>query len=139
MSEYAWSPTPEAVEHANVTRLMRRHGVEGIDELRRRSVADIDWFWDAVVKDLGLPFSQPYTAVRDSSRGIEWTTWFTGGRFNAATACVGRWRDDPERAGAPAIVHEDETGATATATYAELAARVDRVARGLRERGVGKG
>jgi acetyl-CoA synthetase len=49
MSEYAWVPTAEAVEHANVTRLMRRHGIENIDELRRRSVADIDWFWNASI------------------------------------------------------------------------------------------
>ena len=139
MSDYAWQPTSEAIEHANVTRLMRRHGVADIDTMRARSVADIDWYWDAVVQDLGLPFSEPYTAVRDSSAGIEWTTWFTGGRFNAAAACVGRWRDDPERADAPAVVHEAETGEVVSLSYAELAAEVDRVARGLRERGVGKG
>ena len=33
-----------------------------------------------------------FTAVRDSSRGIEWTTWFVGGRLNVANACVERWR-----------------------------------------------
>jgi acetyl-CoA synthetase len=139
MNEYSWRPTPEAVERANVTRLMRRHGVGDIDEMRARSVADVDWYWNAVVEDLGLPFTQPYTAVRDSSRGIEWTTWFTGGRFNAATACVGRWREDAERADAPAVVHEAETGEVVTLSYAALAAEVDRVARGLRDRGVGKG
>jgi acetyl-CoA synthetase len=139
MSDYAWQPTPEAIERANVTRLMRRHGVADIDAMRARSVADIDWYWDAVVQDLGLPFTQPYSAVRDGSRGIEWTTWFTDGRFNAAAACVGRWRDDPERAGAPSVVHESETGDVVTLSYAELAAEVDRVARGLRERGIGKG
>ncbi len=42
MNEYAWVPTAEAVEQANVTRLMRRHGISDVDELRRRSVADID-------------------------------------------------------------------------------------------------
>jgi acetyl-CoA synthetase len=139
MSEYAWRPTPEAVENANVTRLMRRHGIADIAELRQRSVEDIDWFWDAVVKDLELPFTRPYTQVRDSSRGIEWTTWFTDGGFNAAHACVTRWRDDPERRDAPAIIHEAEDGEVRTVTFAELAADVDRVAHGLRERGVGKG
>ena len=139
MSEYAWEPTPETIERANVTRLMRRHGVADIDAMRARSVADIDWYWDAVVQDLGLPFSRPYSAVRDASRGIEWTTWFTDGRFNAAAACIGRWRDDPERASAPALIHEAETGDVVTLSYAELAAEVDRVASGLRELGVGKG
>ena len=42
MSELAWEPTPEYVERANVTRLMRRHGIESIAELRRRSVEDVD-------------------------------------------------------------------------------------------------
>lgn len=139
MSEYAWTPTAEAIERANVTRLMRRHGIDGIDELRRRSVADIDWFWNAVVEDLELPFSHPYSAVRDSSAGIEWTTWFTDGRLNVASACVSRWRDDANAAGRPALIHEDETGAVRVLTYAELADQVDAVGRGLRALGIGPG
>jgi acyl-coenzyme A synthetase/AMP-(fatty) acid ligase len=35
------------------------------------------------------------------------------------------------------VIHEDETGAAQTLTYAELAHEVDRVARGLRSWGVG--
>ncbi|HWI72468.1 MAG TPA: AMP-binding protein, partial [Baekduia sp.] len=139
MTDYAWVPTAAAVEHANITRLMRRHGVDDLEAMRARSVADVDWYWDAVVQDLGLPFTTPYTAVRDSSAGIEWTTWFTGGRFNAAQACVGRWLDDAERAAAPAIVHEAETGEVATLTYAQLAEHVQRTANGLRARGIGDG
>ena len=34
VTEIAWRPTPEYVENANVTRLMRTHGIESIDELR---------------------------------------------------------------------------------------------------------
>src|SRR3954468_17987509 len=134
MTDYAWVPTPEAVEHANVTRFMCAHGAESIDALRARSVADVDWFWDAVIADLGLPFTRPYTAVRDSSRGIEWTTWFSDGGFNAAAACVERWRG-PE----PAIIHEAETGEVRTLSYEELWAEVTRVAAGLRSLGVGRG
>jgi acetyl-CoA synthetase len=136
---YAWEPTAERIADANVTRLMRTAGVATIDELRRRSVQDIDWYWDLVVKDLGIPFDQPYSRVRDSSRGIEWTTWFIDGQLNVATACVDRWRDDPAVAGLPAVVCEDEAGVTQHLTYAELAAAVDRVAAGLRAHGVGKG
>ncbi|TML97275.1 MAG: AMP-dependent synthetase [Actinobacteria bacterium] len=139
MDAYAWEPTPERIEQANVTRLMRAAGVATIDELRRKSVEDIDWYWDLVVKDLGLPFDEPYTAVRDSSRGIEWTTWFVGGRLNVATACVDRWRADPATAGAPAVIHEDEAGAVTTLTYAELGAAVDRAAAGLRAAGIRPG
>ena len=62
MPDYAWEPTPDRVEQANVTRLMRAAGVETINELRRRSVEDIDWYWDLVARDLALPFDEPYTA-----------------------------------------------------------------------------
>jgi acetyl-CoA synthetase len=113
---------------------MRGHGVGSIDELRARSVGNIDWFWDAAIADLGLPFTRPYSAVRDSSRGIEWSTWFTDGGFNAAHACVERWRG-PE----PAIIHEAETGEVRTVSYEELWTEVRRVAGGLRALGVGRG
>jgi acetyl-CoA synthetase len=118
---------------------MNAAGAETIDELRRKSVADIDWFWDLVVRDLGLPFDEPYSAVRDSSRGIEWTTWFVGGRLNVANACVERWRDHPTAADAPAVIHEDEAGNVSTLSYAELGAAVDGCAAGLRTAGIGKG
>ena len=38
--------------------------------LQRRSVAEPDWYWDAVVRDLGLRWSRPYTRVRDISGGL---------------------------------------------------------------------
>jgi len=139
MSRYAWEPTADYVERANVTRLMRAHGVVDIDEMRARSVADIGWYWDAVVKDLEIPFSTPYERVLDDSGGIAWTTWFTGGRVNVTSACVDRWAHDSSRAGRPALVAEAEDGEVRTLTYSELAAEVDRLASALRAAGVGKG
>ncbi|EHN10993.1 Acetyl-coenzyme A synthetase [Patulibacter medicamentivorans] len=139
MQRYAWEPTPDRIAEANVTRLMRKAGSASIDELRRSSVADIDWYWDLVVHDLELPFDRPYERVRDSSAGVEWTKWFIGGQLNVATACVDRWRHDPDVADTPAVIHEDETGETSTLSYRELAEAVDRAAAGLRARGIGKG
>jgi len=62
-----WTPAPEYVEGANVTRFMRAHGIGDYDELVRRSVADIEWFWDAVVRDLDIGFLEPYDRVLDDS------------------------------------------------------------------------
>lgn len=136
MGEFAWVPTPQRIAEANVTRLMQRAGSGSIDELRRQSVADVDWFWDLVVRDLGIPFSEPYDAVHDSSKGVEWTTWFTGGRMNVAEACLDRWLADPEAAAAPALRYEAEDGARRAFSYRELAAEVDALAAGLRAHGV---
>ncbi|MFW2237895.1 AMP-binding protein [Rhodococcus opacus] len=139
MSDYTWRPTDEYVENANVTRLARAHGLSGLGELRARSVADVRWYWDAVVRDLGLPFQAPYHEVLDTSRGIEHPDWFVGGRANVVDACLERWLADPAAADRMAVTHEAEDGTVHSMSYRELAADVERAAAGLRELGVGKG
>ncbi|WP_067650401.1 AMP-binding protein [Nocardia harenae] len=137
MSSYVWTPTPERIAAANVTRLARAHGIETIAELRRRSTADVAWYWNAAVEDLGIPFATPYEQVLDVSAGIQFPEWFTGSAFNAVDACLTRWlATDADR---PAIVHEAEDGSVRTLSYGELAAQVGRVAAGLTELGIGAG
>jgi acetyl-CoA synthetase len=132
-----WKPTDEAVERANVTRFMRAHGIGSYEELVKRSQDDIEWFWDAVVKDLGIEFSTPYERVLDTSGGIEWAKWFTGGRINLAHNCVDRWAGrTPEAA---AILWEGEDGAVREVTYAELRRTTDALAHRLQELGLGNG
>ncbi|PQP24772.1 AMP-binding protein [Rhodococcus opacus] len=139
MSDYTWHPTDDYVENANVTRLARANGLSGLGELRARSVADVRWYWDAVVRDLGLPFQAPYHEVLDTSRGIEHPDWFVGGRANVVDACLQRWLADPAAADRVAVTHEAEDGTVRSLSYRELAADVERAAAGLRELGVGKG
>ena len=91
---------------------MRAHGIETYDELIRRSIEDIGWFWDAVIDDLDIEFFQPYAEVFDTRSGVEWTTWFTGGVLNLAHQCVDRWASrTPD---APAVLGEGEDGSVRT-------------------------
>jgi acetyl-CoA synthetase len=138
MTEVAWRPSAEYVERANVTRLMRTNGIRDIDELRRRSVEDIEWYWDAVVKDLDIEFSTPYTKVLDTSGGIPWAKWFCGGRLNLVWNCVDRWAHSGA-ADRPALIGESETGEVRGLTFKELHKKIDCAAAGLLEMGVGKG
>lgn len=134
---FVWAPDPATVERANVTRLMRAHGIGSLEELTARSVADIAWFWDAVVRDLDIAFATPYERVVDSSAGPEWATWFAGGRVNVAAQCVDRWASsDPD---AVAVVWEGEDGDVREVTYAELRHLVDGVAAALVRLGVRDG
>ncbi|MCU1643048.1 MAG: acs [Nocardia sp.] len=139
MSDYTWMPTEDYIENANVTRLARTNGLASLPELRARSVADVRWYWDAVVHDLGLPFREPYREVLDISHGVEYPDWFVGGRINIVDGCLQRWLTDPVSAQRTAVVHETEDGATRTLTYRELAAEVEQAAAGLRAIGVHKG
>ncbi len=138
MTEVAWRPTPDYVENANVTRLMRAHGIDSIDELRRRSVQDIEWFWDAVVKDLPIDFTTPYERVMDLSGGIQWGKWFVGGHVNLTYNCVDRHAAG-RHADRLAVIGETEDGEVHSLTYAELRREVDRIAAGLRSLGIRKG
>ena len=132
-----WRPTKEYLERANVTRFMRTHGIATYEELLARSVGDVAWFWDAVVKDLGIEFFEPYSEVLDTSGGIEWATWFGGGSVNLAHNCVDRWAErTPD---AVAVLWEGEEGEVRRVTYRELRELSDRLANGLASLGIAKG
>ena len=137
VDRFIWSPTDDDVERANVTRLMRAHGIETLRELTERSVADVEWFWDAVVRDLDIEFSTPYERVLDIERGPEWATWFVGGRTSVARQCLDRWAErTPD---ALAVVWEGEDGDVREASYATLRAMTDSLATTLHSLGVRRG
>jgi acetyl-CoA synthetase len=138
MSDFVWRPGSGYIENANVTRFMRRHGIEDFWELVERSQSDIEWFWNAVVEDLGIDFFTPYSRVLDVSEGPAWPKWFVGGTINLSHNCVDRHAAS-HLAHNPAIVWEGEDGASKTWTYGVLAEEVNRVATGLTKLGVGAG
>ena len=71
-------------------RFMRKHRIHTLDELTKRSIDDMEWFWDACAKDLKIEWFKPYKKVLDTSKGIEWARWFIGGKLNIAHNCTDR-------------------------------------------------
>src|SRR5882757_7702980 len=129
-----WRPDESLLRESNVARFMSTEGIDDFPALVRRSIDEPEWFWDAVVRFLGIPFDTPYERVLDTSAGIEWATWFVGGRGNAASMCL-----DHLSADQPAVVWEGEDGATRTVSADELRRLTDRIASGLAARGVNEG
>jgi acetyl-CoA synthetase len=136
-TEFIWQPDEAVLRHANVARLMRRHGIEDYWELVRRSQEEPEWFWPAAIEDIGLEFSQPWKQVVDLSRGPEWATWFVGAKLNVAWNCVHRWAE--RRPDAHAAVSLGEDGSRRALTYAELSDEVTRLAEALVRLGVEPG
>jgi acetyl-CoA synthetase len=137
MSEFCWTPSTDYVERANVTRLMRSHGIDDYRDLVTRSQADPEWFWAAVVDDLGIAFTTPYEAVMDGSGGPQWPRWFVGGKINLTDNCVDRHATaNPD---ASAILWEGEDGAVRRFSYERLASDVRSAAAGLRSLGINAG
>lgn len=138
VADIRWEPTEEYLSQSRVLALMRKHGIGSYEEFYRRSVTDIAWFWDTVVRDeLQLEWFRPYDEVLDLSDGPAWPRWFAGGSINYVVNAVDRHahRD----AARTAIAWEGEEGDTRSLSYGELLDVVARVATGLKQLGVGKG
>ncbi len=135
--EIAWSADPEQAKATNTARFMREHDIADFDELVLRSAVDPEWFWASVVEFLELPFDPGWTAVRDTSRGHPWATWFVGSGFNLSVACVDRWATDtPDRL---AVRSQKENGETRELTFGELLEQVERLTGAMSELGVERG
>jgi acetyl-CoA synthetase len=134
---YAWVPTAEQLETANVTRLAHALGCDDYAALHRLSIDEPDYFWRAVRADLDIPLERDWDAVVDISRGIEWATWFIGARLNLAAACVHRWAC--ERPDDEAAVWHAEDGERRSLSWLELSRETVKLAEALVELGVGPG
>src|SRR3989442_10058017 len=133
----AWSPTAEQMQSSRLWGFMRAHQCATYPQLCERAARDPDWFWDALVKELGIVWSRPYHAVMDTSSGVPFTRWFPGGLLNAYDSAVLRHRRlNPDGV---ALIGETEAGTVRQLTYAQLEDAVEQTAAGLPAIGVERG
>ncbi|HTJ59877.1 MAG TPA: AMP-binding protein [Candidatus Saccharimonadales bacterium] len=131
----AWSPTERYLDRSRLRRFANAQGIRGYDELLRWATDDLERFWRAVDRDLGLVWTAPYSRAMDVSKGLPWTTWWSDGRMNYVGTALRPDRDQDRLA----LISEREDGRVDRRTYGELRALVARFAAGLRAIGVRKG
>src|SRR5262249_37615296 len=95
-------------------------------------------FWDAIVKELGIEWFEPYETVVDTSPGVEWSRWFIPGKLNIAWNCLDRYAQG-SRASHPACLWESEDGDFRSVTFAELYASSAQLAHALKGLSLQKG
>jgi len=141
-SDYIWRPDDHPwTRDSHVARFMRTRGVGSLPELRQASVHCHQWFWDEILRDMGLEWTQRYTQVRDMTEGFPWTRWFKGGQINVAHNCVDRHVRDGH-GNETALYYEADSGRPEDArqiTFRELAEMVNRCAAALQAAGVQRG
>ena len=133
-----WTPTPAYLERSRLRRFIEREGSGDYEAHLRRAAEDPAWYWDAVVRDLGLEWSTPYDRVLDLSAGAPWARWFPGGGFNYVHNALDRHAAGSRR-NQLALVWEGDDGEVRKLTYRELAVETNRLANALRDLGVRKG
>jgi acetoacetyl-CoA synthetase len=134
-----WTPPEDRVKNANMTRFMtfvnKKHGKEfkSYPDLYQWSVDQIPDFWAAMWEFADIRASKKYEKVIEDLSRFPGARWFPGAKLNFAENLL-RYRDDRV-----AFIFKGETQKSARMTYAELFATVARLAKSLRDLGVGVG
>jgi len=116
---------------------MKKHGISSFEELSKKAIDDLEWFWESVDKDIGIVWDIPYTKTLDISKGIAWPKWFVGGKTNIYKSTVEKFtKKNPQKI---AYYFESEDGVKSKISYSELDSKISKLANGLRSLGVKKG
>ena len=116
---------------------MKKHNIKTLSELSDKAKNDLDWFWKAVDEDIGIVWSQKYSAVSDFTAGIAWPKWFVNGKTNIISSTVEKFSKlTPDKI---AYYFVSEDGKKNQTTYKELESSVNKLANGLKTLGVQKG
>ena len=135
IGDVIWEPSAEVIARSRLKRFMDQHGISTFSELLKRADDDIEWFWDAAIKDIDITFFRHYDKVVDLSEGKPWAKWWIGGRMNIIQSCLDRHRDR-EFHDKLALIWEGENGEVRQLTYGQLDRDVCRLAGAMRRLGV---
>ena len=91
------APRRRAARRATSRASWRPSGSTTSRSSSRRSIDEPEWFWDAVVRFLGIRFSQPYTRCSIRPTASRGRNGSSAGGCNLATICLDRYADDPAR------------------------------------------
>jgi acetoacetyl-CoA synthetase len=133
-----WIPDAQTLADANLTRFLRwlaetgRGDFADYGQLWAKSVADLDWFWDAVWEFFDVQADSPPRAVL-GNRAMPGAEWFPGATLNYVTEVFRHATDER-----PALVVAGEDGCTEW-SWARLRAETAAFAAYLRGLGVRPG
>jgi acetoacetyl-CoA synthetase len=134
----SWTPDRDTIDDANLTRFLRwladtgRGEFADYDQLWAASIADLEWFWDAVWKHFDIQAATPPSAVLGSTE-MPGAQWFPGAELNYVTQTFRHATDDR-----PAMVVAGEDGSSEW-SWARLRSETAAFAAYLHGVGVGLG
>ncbi|MGI8315242.1 AMP-binding protein [Halobacillus mangrovi] len=137
--EKAWTPSEKQVKQTRLFQWMDKQGYQNYDDFHKKSIENIDWFWDEAVKELGIEWYTPYEETLDLSKGIAYPNWFIGGEINVVHNALDKWANNEDKKDSIALYWEGDNEDRITYTYEELLKEVNAVANGLDNLGISNG
>lgn len=137
MTDFVFTPTKEQIEKSNIFKFMQKHNIRSLEELHKRSVTELNWYWDAVNEDIGIVWGKKYTVISDFSKGKPWPRWFVDGKTNIASSTVKKFAKITPDKIAYHFVSEDNK--ETKITYLQLDEQTNKLANALKSLGVKKG
>lgn len=131
-----WRPSQQTIDNANVTRFIKKHQLATVDDLLKKSVEDVEWFWKNSVEEVGIQWFQPYEKLLSLEHGFSAAEWFLNGQINIVTNCLDRHALHADDSQKIALVWQGECGALKQITYQELHEQTNQVANYLKSIGV---
>ncbi|MEM0157959.1 MAG: AMP-binding protein [Thermoplasmataceae archaeon] len=127
--------TPPHPENTNLMQFGLRNSLKTLREIYDRADSDPDWFWPAIIKDIGIEFFHNYSELRHTDEGIPWTKWFVGGTINITYNCIEKRKSSDK----PALKFELEDGLRGALSFKELDTLTGKLAGSLKKYGIVKG
>jgi acetoacetyl-CoA synthetase len=137
--EPIWSPSPERIERAKLTRFLRfvreryQAPVPDYSALHRWSIEFPENFWSAVWDFCEVRAQTRATQIVEDGNRMPGARWFSDARLNYAENLLRRDDDTP------AIIFRNERGERRQISWRELRRETARIADGLRAAGVKQG
>lgn len=136
-NDFIWKPYGDYLKKSNVAQFMKRNGIKTYQELIKRSTDNIEWFWNACVKDLKIKWFRKYRSLYDDTLGMPWTRWFLDGKINIVHNCIDKHIRNG-KGNKIAFYWEGGDGTSTKFTYQELYEKVCRASQALLKNGIKK-
>ena len=139
MTKSLWQPGANRIRRANMVRFMEfanmkyGHEFSTYEEMYAWSIEQPSIFWEAMWEFGEIKFSRPYDRVVTGLEDMLNTRWFPGARMNFAQNLL-RFRDERT-----ALIFKGECAEPVRMSYASLYDKVARLAKSLRDMGIGVG
>ncbi|SNR38336.1 acetyl-CoA synthetase [Lutibacter agarilyticus] len=128
-----WKPSKETIEKSNIYKMMQQHGFDKYDDFWKWSVRGKKLFWTETVQNLGIQFQEKYTAILNTSEGVENAKWLYNSKLNIVDACFQNEKNSI------AIIYQNEGGELRKITQQQLLNLVNQIANGFIEIGLKTG